>query len=379
MAIEGPLRELALSDVFQLLDLSRKTGVLTVSGEPEGRKGVVRFDRGAIVAAELAGSSGRIDRLLLRAGKVTEGQIAEAVRRQRESPGKRFGTVLVEMGAVTELDLRRQLRFQIEEAIFEMIGWKDGYFRFEEAPPGTGPEVAVRVPTESLLMEAARRIDEWSTLEAKVPHMDVVPALTGDTDGGTLDLHPLEWEVLAEIDGTRSLNEIATDLGRSDFDVAKIVFGLITTGVVDIVEEQPPEPDEPVGDASLFEGLAAAHTALREENPARALRLLTDLSRQSPERPEVHVLLARTHARLGRWAEAATALERVVELDPLSSAAHYHLGFAAARTGDLRRAEEAWSTYLRLPDSNGTRGATVQRARAAVAALRGVLEEEEEP
>ena len=378
MAIEGPLRELALSDVFQLLDLSRKTGVLTVSGEPEGRKGVVRFDRGAVVGAQLAGSSGRIDRLLLRAGKVTEGQIAEAVRRQRESPGLRFGTVLVEMGAVTEADLRRQLRFQVEEAVFEMIEWKDGYFRFEEMPAPPAGEVGVRVPTESLLMEAARRIDEWSTLEAKIPHMGVVPALTGDSDGGTLDLHPTEWEVLAEIDGARSLHEIATDLGRSDFDVAKIIFGLVSTGVVDIVEEQPAEPDDAVGDASLFEGLAAAHAALREGNPSRALRLLADLSRQSPDRPEVHVLLARSHALLGRWAEAASSLERVITLDPLSSAAHYHLGFAAVRTGDLGRAEEAWSTYLRLPDSNGARGDTVQRARVAVAALRSLLEEEGE-
>ena len=37
MAIEGPLRELALSDVFQLLDLSRKTGVLTIRNEIKGR------------------------------------------------------------------------------------------------------------------------------------------------------------------------------------------------------------------------------------------------------------------------------------------------------------------------------------------------------
>ena len=28
MAIEGPLRELGIHDVFQLLDLSRKTGTL---------------------------------------------------------------------------------------------------------------------------------------------------------------------------------------------------------------------------------------------------------------------------------------------------------------------------------------------------------------
>jgi hypothetical protein len=380
MAIEGPIRELALSDVFQLLDLSRKTGLLTVTGDAAGRRAAIRFERGAVVGAELAGSTGRIDRLLLMAGKVTEAQVNRAAQIQRQSPGRRFGAILVEMGAVSEADLKRQLRFQIEEVVFDLIQWKDGYFRFEESAPAADGGVAVRVPTESLLMEAARRIDEWSTLEAKIPHMAVVPALTGEgADEGMLDLHPSEWEVLAEIDGVRPLKEIASDLGRSDFDVAKIVYGLVSTGVVDIAEEPSSVAvAEAPGDATLFEGLAAGHAALREGSPARALRVLNDLSRGYPDRPEVHALLARAHAAAGRWTEAGLALDRVISLDPLLPAAHYHLGFAAARTGNLERAEEAWGTYLRLAEADPARRSTAERARAAAAALRAVLDQEGE-
>lgn len=382
MAIEGPIRELALSDVFQLLDLSRKTGVLTVTGDAGGRRATIRFERGAVVGAELAGSTGRIDRLLLMAGKVTEADVARALQLQRQTPGRRIGAVLVEIGAVSEADVRRQLRFQIEEIVFDLIQWKDGYFRFEEAPPADeGAGVPVRVPTESLLMEAARRIDEWSTLEAKIPHMGVVPALTGEgADDGVLDLQPREWEVLAEIDGTRSLKEVASGLGRSDFDVAKIVYGLVSTGVVDIVADEPagaaagPDP----GDDTLFEGLAAGHAALRDGSPARALRVLGELARAYPDRPEVHALLARAQAGTGRWGEAVLALDRTVSLDPLLAAAHYHLGFAAARTGNLERAQKAWGTYLRLPDTDPGRRAVAERARAAASALAAVLEEEGE-
>ena len=46
MAIEGPLRELGIHDVFQLLDLSRKTGVLSVASELRDDEGVVYFDAG---------------------------------------------------------------------------------------------------------------------------------------------------------------------------------------------------------------------------------------------------------------------------------------------------------------------------------------------
>jgi len=378
MAIEGPIRELALSDVFQLLDLSRKTGVLTVTSDGGGRRATVRFERGAVAGAELEGSTGRLDRLLLMAGKVTETQVERAVRVQQADPSRRFGTILVEMGAVSEADVKRQLRFQVEEVVFDLIQWKAGYFRFEEAPPVPETGLTVRLSTESLLMEAARRIDEWSILEAKVPHMGVVPALTGDAaDGGVLDLHPREWEVLAEIDGVRRLREISSDLGRSEFDVAKIVYGLVSTGVVEVVEASNGAA-EPPGDAALFEGLEAAHAALREGNSGRALPLLADLARTYPDRPEVHALLGRAHAASGRWADAARALERVISLDPLLPAAHYHLGFAAARTGDLERADEAWSTYLRLAESSPARRETAARARAAAAALLAVLEEEGE-
>src|SRR4051794_17255019 len=135
MAIEGPLRELALSDVFQLLDLSRKTGVLTITAEGRRRPAVVRFDRGAVTGAELGGEAHeRIGHLLLRAGKVTERHIEAAREIQSRTPGRPLGEILVEMGVVGAQDVRRQLRFQIEEAVCTLVQWKDGYFRFEERP-----------------------------------------------------------------------------------------------------------------------------------------------------------------------------------------------------------------------------------------------------
>ena len=51
MPIEGPLHELGMHDVFQLLDLSRKTGVLTVTSARRDSQGHVYFDRGAVTFA----------------------------------------------------------------------------------------------------------------------------------------------------------------------------------------------------------------------------------------------------------------------------------------------------------------------------------------
>jgi hypothetical protein len=378
MAIEGPLRELALSDVFQLLDLSRKTGVLTITHESRHRPAIVRFDRGAVTGAELGEQHERIGHLLLRAGKVTERHIQAARRAQERTPGRPLGEVLVEMGAATVDDVRRALRFQIEEAVFTLVQWKDGYFRFEEGPLGQNGAVSVRVPTESLLMEAARRVDEWSTLESRIPSMTVIPALVPDSpDGPTLDLHPSEWEVLAEIDGTKTLKEIAAQLGRSEFGVAKIVYGLMTTGVVEIREDAPEETAGPM-DRPLRDALGEAKLALSDGHADRARRILDDLSRGHPDRPEVWLMLAQSQRRLGRWGEAVISLGRAAALDPLAAATHYHLGFAAAHTGDFHRAREAWATYLRLEDGDAARRQTAADAMDAADRLLAAMDREAE-
>jgi tetratricopeptide (TPR) repeat protein len=376
MAIEGPLRELALSDVFQLLDLSRKTGVLTITNEGRSKPAVVRFDRGGVTSAELPGSTERIGHLLLRAGKVTEAQVEYARRLQQAEPGKQLGTVLVEHGIVAQQEVVRQLRFQIQEAVYDLIQWKDGYFRFEEAPAPPPSPVNVRVPTESLLMEAARRIDEWSTLETKLPSMDVIPALVGDGEGALLDLHPSEWEILAEIDGTRTMKAISASLGRSEFDVAKIIYGLISTGVVEILEERPQAPSQPAWERPVRDALGEARLALSDGAVERARRVLDDLARAHPDRPEVYLLLAEAQRKLGRWSETLHSLGRAAALDPLAPQVHYHLGFAAVHTGDLARAQEAWDNYLRLGDGDPRRRDVATRAQAAADALRAVLEEE---
>jgi hypothetical protein len=377
MAIEGPLRELALSDVFQLLDLSRKTGTLTVSNESRHLPAVVRFDRGGVIGAQLGDTVDRLGHLLLRAGKVTERHVEAARLIQARVPGKQLGAILVEEGVVSPQDVARQLRFQIQEAVFELMQWKDGYFRFEEGlPPQPGP-VSVRVPTESLLMEAARRIDEWSTIESKIPDVGVVPALVHEPgDDAVLDLHPSEWEVLAEIDGTRSLKEISGALGRGDFEVAKIVWGLVSTGVVEILEERRIAPASPAWERPIRETLDEAERLLADGQPDAARRLLDDLTRTNPDRPELWALLARAQRRVARWGEALVTLGRAAALDPLSAAVHYHLGFAAAHTGDLRRARDAWTTYLRLEDGDATRRARAERARDAADVLLDALQSE---
>jgi tetratricopeptide (TPR) repeat protein len=241
-------------------------------------------------------------------------------------------------------------------------------------------EANIRISTESLLMEAARRIDEWSRIEGKVAHLGVVPVLAAVADDhpGFLDLRPREWEVLAEIDGTRDLRAIATLLAQSEFDVARVAYGLLSTGIVELRNGvHPPEPATdgatPAAPTTVAP-LEAAASALHSGEPQVALAICERITSESPEVAEGHLLLARVLNRLGRQDEAARAVARGLEADPLNAELHAESGYCAARCGDYLDALSSWERSLRLnPGSSDAQ--RIRAARDAASRLRCLLQE----
>lgn len=316
MAIEGPLRELALSDVLQLLDLSRKTGVLSVQRDGGGEPVLLHLDAGAVTGVRGRGQTRRIGELLLLAGRVTEAQLQGALARQREAPGRPLGALLVEAGVAAAEEVARQLRFQVEEAVYALVRVDEGYFHFQEGP-ARAVELPIRVPTEPLLMEAARRADEWSALAGGWSETDLVPTLLEAAGGGRLQLNPFEWEVLAAVDGERSLRGLAREVGRGEFEVAKAVFALVNAGVVAVGSRSRP----------------------------------------------------REQAAPGRAGAAG---------DPLLAESYRRRGLAAVQAGELEEAEAALQTALRLTDpADAAPRDVAARALAAVRTLRELTQEEQ--
>jgi tetratricopeptide (TPR) repeat protein len=367
MAIEGPLAELSIQDVLQLLELAHKTGVLTIRSDRLNDEAIVHFNRGAIVFAVRRRSTRRLGQLLIRAGKLTQRELDRALEIQRTDPTRRLAEILLEMGSAGEEELERQLRFQMEETIYELMPWDDGYFKFEERTEFSEQRLFARVRVESLLMEGARRIDEWARLESKVPGPEAVPILapTNEREVSPLDLRSHEWEVLAEIDGERDIRQIAADLGRSAFDVAKAIYGLVSTGVLQVVERQSRIPE-----LELKSACTEVETLLRNGRIDEAQKLATQLETSYPERGDLALLAGRTLVAQNRMRAATESFSRAVGLDPLSADAHYLLGFAAIRTGELERASRAWEVFLRLEP----RGESRQLAAQALAALRALMQ-----
>jgi tetratricopeptide (TPR) repeat protein len=349
MAIEGPLRELGIHDVFQLLDLSRKTGALRVTSELRDDEGDVLFDGGKVIHASVRSNPTSIERILRQAGKLSDADLAAAAA--LDEPGLGLGDRLVKAGAITQRVLEQQLRQAIESVVFELMSWREGFFSFEERVVSEVPlDARIRISTESLLMEGARRIDEWSRIADKVPSLSVIPTLAPveDDRAAVLDLLPHEWEVLMMIDGDRDLRGIAGALGRSEFEIAKIAYGLVSTKVVQLHAPARPSVATMVATEGSGSAIDHARERLQSGKVEEALAAARAALAADPSSTEARLIAARALGQMAPYEAAVDELRRAVQADPITPAVHLDLGFAACRIGDFVNARASWEHFLRL-------------------------------
>jgi hypothetical protein len=374
MAIEGPLKELGIHDVFQLLDLSRKTGVLRVSSQLRQNAGTVVFDQGAVVFAEIKSNPHPLGTLLIRDGKLREEDLHRARDMQKAGDKRRLGDVLVEIGAVTRRELQRQVRAQVEAVVFELMSWSEGYFSFEEgAPADKLAEAEVRIPVEAVLMEGARRIDEWSQIQTRIPHLGIIPRFAA-ADSGSLDLHPDEWSILAVIDGERDVREVSQAINRAEFEVAKTIFGLAAAGVVAL--DQPARVAAAQSGRELAILIARTEDRLAEGDAQGALLAAQEVLATHPLEPMAHLVLGRSLMGMGRAAEAIDAFRRVLQYDPGSAPGQRYLGLAFLAAGKFREAADQlmrWSRISDLPPEEQELEPYVEQARNASLTLEEAL------
>ncbi len=113
--------------------------------------------------------------------------------------------------------------------------WREGEFVFT---PGIETDTtSIRKSNTSLLMEAARRIDEWSVLSKKIPSTHMVPVFTSQAVTASVSLTPAEWNVVCKIDERRSIEEIAIGLNSDAFEISKTLYGLVTSGLVSLKDD----------------------------------------------------------------------------------------------------------------------------------------------
>ncbi len=184
MALEGNLEDFELTDVFQLIQLGAKDGSLRIQTPSD--VGVVYFKDGMVIHAKTNSLIG-------------------------------------------------------ERAIDSILQWRKGRFVF--SPGEETLERTVELPIQQVILDAARRIDELNKIQRLIPSFEMIPKIVEVPDAGIekINLRPEEWKVLAFVDGHISIREISQRVKLSEFEVGRILYGLISSGLVKLIQGKAEE------------------------------------------------------------------------------------------------------------------------------------------
>lgn len=117
-----------------------------------------------------------------------------------------------------------------EKAVYTLMGWLEGDFSF--VPNEPSPERSIETTTEQLLLEAARQAEQWEDIKDILSSTDAVFNISPSGSTTTVSLKPIEWQVLAQVNGERSVVEIGEILDLHEFDVARIIYSLTSAGLL---------------------------------------------------------------------------------------------------------------------------------------------------
>ena len=264
MALSGTLKDFALPDIFQLIGMQRKTGLLTLESDRETVS--VIFEQGMVVHSD--STIRRLDDLLgnvlVRQGKLQKEHLEEVLAKQKVSM-QRLGFILTNQGYIDRDALKVALSEQVQQIVFRVFRWKTGNYHFDPIDADYDRENVSPVSTDHILMEGIRRVDEWPIIEKRIPSLEVVfrplvsqkqiKEVVDAAEGGTLEdafgsldgsgadeasstsssevvLNPQENDIYKLVDGKRSVAVIMDLTGLSDFDVCRTLFDFLDRNLV---------------------------------------------------------------------------------------------------------------------------------------------------
>ncbi|NOY92905.1 MAG: response regulator [Deltaproteobacteria bacterium] len=233
-SLSARLEDVALGEVLQMLQHERQTGVLSV-GDGRRRAHICLRD-GMVDLATARGISSelRLGRYLVEDGAIEARELEELLTR-RGGSGHLMGLLLVKLGYVTAEDVRAALIRQSSEILYETLRWASGtcqFRRFDRRPEAD--QARLGLPVGAILMEGLRRVDEWRLIEEQLPGFDVRlrPSADALAGVGSDALSAEDREVLDVLGAESSVGEVVAASGHAAFDTCKILFRLVTSGLV---------------------------------------------------------------------------------------------------------------------------------------------------
>ncbi len=231
--IKGNLANFRIIELMQMLGLQRQTGRLAISRAGEDAE--IYFKEGSVIFASSTCNGGKaIEGLLRRTCNLQEDVMRHALRIS-EMTGEQIDNVLAREKMLDPKSFAECVRRHTEREVYKVMAWREGSFFFEKAPP---PAFANTVPlkVDDLILEGARRSDEWMLIQQRIPNFSIVfePMIGNAEELTRRGLSEIDMKVFPLVDGRRTVQDIIDASCLGEFDVAKSLFILLSVDLIRI-------------------------------------------------------------------------------------------------------------------------------------------------
>lgn len=234
MTIQGTLNGFTLPEIFQLIGVQGKSGIITVHRNPG--EAVVHFKEGSIVHVfdSWADTEDRIGNIMVKSGLITVDNLREALKQQKEK-NEKLGNIIVATGLIDRETLGTMLRVQAQQIIYKLYKMEDGWFSFDTADPAElAEERFTPIPVEHSLMEGMKILDEWPKVSKRINSFGLVFAVSKKLGEDELqNLESQERFVYTYVNGANTVQDIIYTTRLPEFDVCKSLYNLLEKSVIE--------------------------------------------------------------------------------------------------------------------------------------------------
>jgi len=241
LALQGNIKKFSLTEILQLIAVSRKSGTLGIQREDSII--MIYFQAGDIVYGYGPRLTFHLGQLLLEQGKISASQLEKAVAIQAENQNsKRLGEILISNQFIDRADLQSVIKEQVRELVYSMLSWDNGSFKFYENQFPTSEEITVCLSVENVILEGLRRIDEANRVRESLPDLDKVYTISPSQAGRTraVTMKASEWNVMALVNGRRTAREIAESSKLNQDETYNRLAQLKLAGIIEPTEHPVP-------------------------------------------------------------------------------------------------------------------------------------------
>lgn len=227
---QGEIRSETIPNLFHELFVARATGLLTVR-DRDARKTIWLLD-GRVLFASSNTREERLSQFLLRENVISLENILKTLEICL-SAQDRLGEVMIKRRVMTQKDVDRCVKTQIQEIIYSIFNWTEGRYRFEEGKP-CKESLTLDMSADAIVVEGIRRMRSWARAYEQIGGLNAEYRTTRDMPVIIKDL-PItaeEIHLLDICDQPTTLGEMCQASPLSDLEVCHSVWWMYIVGAL---------------------------------------------------------------------------------------------------------------------------------------------------